>query len=51
MQIVPISAGFGATVCDVGLTELGDDGFRHIEDAFRHWGAPAFPAGGERELA
>ncbi|MDE0009255.1 MAG: hypothetical protein OXS50_13345 [Gammaproteobacteria bacterium] len=51
MQIVPIGAGFGATVCDVGLAELGDDGFRHLEDAPHQDAALVFPAGEEREVA
>ena len=44
MQIVPISAGFGATVCDVPLARLGDDDFHHIEDAFHHYAVLVFPA-------
>ena len=44
MQIVPISADFGATVCDVRLAELGEDEFRHIEDAFHHYAVLVFPA-------
>ena len=44
MQIVPISADFGATVSDVRLAELGEDEFRHIEDAFHHYAVLVFPA-------
>ena len=44
MQIVPASAGFGATVCDVRLAELGEDEFRLIEAAFHHYAVLIFPA-------